>query len=197
MGDCPLDVKTGRVQGDRVLWRRRVGGTGGGIFCWLAVFRDVLSIPGYYDDALSWACIFDRLQKMAISGLDWTFVVTGAVFFLFAFAPQAAIDRISFKRRKEFHILESVPSEKPLTLPKPPEITPRGSEDFSLEVRPSVTASYYGYGWIRGNGVTRSRMFHLRWIGEHRIRSGDVATIKVAELSGSYPRRLVVWGEKS
>ena len=65
-----------------------------------------------------------------------------------------------------------------------PKITPRGGEDFALELRYAETASYYGYGWISGKGVTRTRMFHLDWEGEHHKNEGQFATINIAELTG-------------
>ena len=77
----------------------------------------------------------------------------------------------------------------------PPEITPRGGTEFTLELRYPVTAYFYGYGWISGTGVTNLGMFHLCWEGEHHKHEGDIATIKIAKLTGSYTKELTVWGK--
>ncbi len=81
--------------------------------------------------------------------------------------------------------------------PMPPKITPRGGEDFTLELRASLTASHYGYGWISGPGVTRQSPFNLRWKGEQYIREGDVAIIEIAELERDYSGGLRVWENHS
>ena len=71
-----------------------------------------------------------------------------------------------------------------------PEVSSCGGEDVSLEIRPSVTGQYYGYGWLGGNGVTRTKKFDILWQDSHNIRSGDTATILIATLDDA---SLNVW----
>ena len=71
-----------------------------------------------------------------------------------------------------------------------PEVSPCGGEDVSLEVRPSVTGQYYGYGWLGGKGVTRTKKFDILWQDSQHIRSGDTATILIATLDDA---SLNVW----
>ena len=75
----------------------------------------------------------------------------------------------------------------------PPEVKPRGGEDFTLEFRASFSAAHYGYGWLSGPGVTRQKPFDLRWKGEQYIQEGDVAIIEIAELEQPYSRGLRMW----
>ena len=83
-----------------------------------------------------------------------------------------------------------VPTKTPPVKPSPvhlePEITPHGGERFTLEIRYPSTASYYGYGWLTGPGVSRQEHFNLSWEGNHHRTEGEVVTICVARiLSGA------------
>ena len=60
------------------------------------------------------------------------------------------------------------PSPAKGTMPAPPEmaktppkITPHGGGNFSLEIRPSLSGYYYGYGWLSGPGVTNKKSLIL------------------------------------
>lgn len=75
-----------------------------------------------------------------------------------------------------------------------PKIISRGGESFTLEIRYPATASFSGYGWLSGPGVSNLGMFHLHWQGMHHKKKGDIATVKIAELEGSYSKELKVWG---
>lgn len=93
------------------------------------------------------------------------------------------------RQRREFpRLIEGISN------PNPPEITPRGGEDFSLELRANTESDYYGYGWLSGEGVTRTRKFDLEWIGSRRVETGDVAVVRIAEIDRSYAQ-LIVWGD--
>ena len=75
----------------------------------------------------------------------------------------------------------------------PPKVRPCGGEDFSLEIRPSFTGYYYGYGWLSGNNVTRSTKFNLLFTEKHHIQKGDVAMIRIADLNPPYMNELQIW----
>ena len=100
----------------------------------------------------------------------------------------------------------SPPESTPSDLPKqssermPPVVTHRGGEDFSLEVRASFTAYYYGYGWLSGPKVTRDKKFNLYWEQgtNSNISRGSIATIRIADWIdfGGYSKKLRVWGDR-
>ena len=89
--------------------------------------------------------------------------------------------------------IESPIAESPAK--DPPRVRPCGGEDLSLEIRPSFTASYYGYGWLSGDNVTRSTKFNLLFTERHHIRKGDVVMIRLADLNPPHLNQLMVWDD--
>ena len=139
---------------------------------------------------------------MEVKLLDVVCFGIGIPCFIYAFAPP----KMRFWERKAKQHDEpiadnSIQTTEVPSAPSQPvdvslEVTPCGGEDVSLEVRPTVTGKYYGYGWISGTGVTRRSPFDLAWKdwlpSKKTIRGGDIDLIFIATLSPKSRSKLTV-----
>ena len=146
-----------------------------------------------------------------MTALDFVLLSIGIPAFYHAFAPQ----KVRFWERKtqqhdesisEPSVSDSIQTPEVPSAPSQPvdislEVTPRGGDGVSLEIRPSVTGEYYGYGWISGAGVKRSASFELAWKDyvprKMTIRGGDIKLILIADYSAKTRSKLTVWSAKN
>ena len=87
-----------------VLSRRRVAGVGS-VLSWLKPIRELWSIPGYIADGETWGFVFETIGN-TMTLLDWTLVVGGLGFGLYAVFPRRMTTVIGrFWHRRKIHKL--------------------------------------------------------------------------------------------
>ncbi len=117
--------------------RRRKLVAAGGVLVWVKLVRDLIGLPGLYDDAVSWTCLWGKVL-LIMSYFDLTLFILGSFCFFYAFAPKSIVSKLHFWK---WRILRS-----PHQVPTPSKSVPRVVTVVDPE---QSQVSYYGPDGLR------------------------------------------------
>ena len=77
--------------------RRSLVAAGGSLF-WIKLVRDLIGLPGLYDDTVSWTCLWGEVSLIMLYWNFWDFslVILGFLCLFYAFAPESIVSKLHF-----------------------------------------------------------------------------------------------------
>ena len=88
--------------------RRRLAAAGGVLF-WIKLVRDLIGLPGLYDDAVSWTCLWGEVL-LIMSYWDFSFFILGSFCLFYAVAPKSIVSKLHFWKWRILRSPHQVPT---------------------------------------------------------------------------------------